>query len=313
MKKLFFSIFSLTGRILKNFLDFNTKISFKNLVLPFIKGFLRIFFSDVKVAFIIRTAGYFLGVFKFLSLIFSISVILNLYSFDGGFSFQNVIDFIYVYFQTLFENIQLTIDKYFNKGNINYGGTSASSKILETERLVSEAENFELDAIKSKLEVSNAKIAINRENAECANSPEAFNKATEDLFEETGKNVKLLDRAIDILSKKFTDSGSDVIENIKEIFNNYINFLDTLTLHQLGSLANLLAAIFILFCLFSVIVIIYSNIILNYLKLEEKFPRLANFIHYRKKFQNFFLFINLLLIVITLLSTIFVNLSALIS
>ena len=189
----------------------------------------------------------------------------------------------------------------------------ARANKLETERLVSEAENFELDAIKSKLEVSNAKIAINRENAECANSPEAFNKATEDLFEETGKNFKLLDRAIDILSKKFTDSGSDVIENIKEIFNNYINFLDTLTLHQLGSLANLLAAIFILFCLFSVIVIIYSNIILNYLKLEEKFPRLANFIHYRKKFQNFFLFINLLLIVITLLSTIFVNLSALIS
>ena len=131
MKKLFFNILSLTGKIIKNFLDFITKISFKNLVLPFIKGFLRIFFSDVKVAFIIRTAGYFIGVFKFLSLIFSFSVILNLYTFDGGFSFQNVIDFLYAYFQTFIENIEMTIDRYYNRGNINYGGTSTSSKIFD--------------------------------------------------------------------------------------------------------------------------------------------------------------------------------------
>ena len=79
------------------------------------------------------------------------------------------------------------------------------------------------------------------------------------------------------------------------------------------SYAVLLLSVIALYCLFNIIGYMTANIIVKNSNYEEKFPRLANFIHYRKKFQNFFLFINLLLIVITLLSTIFVNLSALIS
>jgi hypothetical protein len=54
-----------------------------------------------------------------------------------------------------------------------------------------------------------------------------------------------------------------------------------LSTKQLGALTYLLAAISILFCLFTIITIIY--ILLNYLKTEEKYPRLVRFLEYKGK------------------------------
>lgn len=100
----------------------------------------------------------------------------------------------------------------------------------------------------------------------------------------------------------------DLFNTILDFFNQFNTGLNELTLSQIGALSHLLASIFILLCLFSIIVIIYSDFLLNYLNIESKFPVLGKYIKIRKKFQRFYLFVNFLLIIITLLALIFVNL-----
>nr|WVH38261.1 hypothetical protein [Trametes maxima] len=114
-----------------------------------------------------------------------------------------------------------------------------------------------------------------------------------------------------IKNNKFSEDNNSFIDSIKEFINEYYNFLDTLSIYELGSLANLLAAIFTLLCVMSLISIIYSNKIITYLNLENRFPKLAKIIQYRQKLQNYYLFMNFLFIVITLVAVIYVNFLAL--
>ena len=118
-------------------------------------------------------------------------------------------------------------------------------------------------------------------------------------------------KAVGFLNFNLIDGTKDFLNNIRDLFTKYINFLDTLSLHQLGSLANLLAAIFVLTCLFSVVYIIYSDLLLKYLKIEEKYPKIQKIIKLRRKFQHFYLLINFLLIILTLIAVIIVNYTAL--
>lgn len=83
--------------------------------------------------------------------------------------------------------------------------------------------------------------------------------------------------------------------------------LSNLSTEQLGALSHLLAAIFILFCVFSIIIVIYGEFLLNYFKLEEKYPKLGRIIKLRRIFQQYYLFINFIFIIITLLAIIFIN------
>ena len=73
--------------------------------------------------------------------------------------------------------------------------------------------------------------------------------------------------------------------------------MSTLTLEQLGALAHLFSAFSILFSLISIITIVYSNMLLEFFKIEEKFPKLARYIRIRQKFQQYYLFLNFLIII----------------
>jgi hypothetical protein len=64
-----------------------------------------------------------------------------------------------------------------------------------------------------------------------------------------------------------------------------------------------------LMCLFSIISIYYGDIVIKYLKLETKYPKLAKIINLRIKVLNFYMFNNFLLIVILLIILILINVS----
>ena len=108
---------------------------------------------------------------------------------------------------------------------------------------------------------------------------------------------------------KFIDN--DILTIIKKFIDNYSSFLNTLSLEQLGALAHITSSIFILMCLFSIIVIIFSDYLLNILKLEEKYPKIGKIIRLRKTFQKYYLILNFILIIVTLLAVIFVDLNVL--
>jgi len=97
------------------------------------------------------------------------------------------------------------------------------------------------------------------------------------------------------------------IENIK-LFNNNLNkYISQLNFEQLGAFVHLSTSIFMLLCLLSIITIIYSDFLINYFKLEDKYPKLSRILKIRKMFQQYYLFINFIFIILTLIILIYVN------
>lgn len=84
-------------------------------------------------------------------------------------------------------------------------------------------------------------------------------------------------------------------------YEKWTDFLSNLNLEQIYSLSNLLLSLLILMFLFNTIIIYYGDLLIKYLLLEEKYPRLAKFINLRRKVLNFNIFINFLIIFILLI------------
>jgi hypothetical protein len=96
-------------------------------------------------------------------------------------------------------------------------------------------------------------------------------------------------------------SVTEYIQSINDFFLS-LNFLDLLLY------THLLIGIFVLLCLISVITIVYSDQFIKYLKLETKYPKLAKIIQLRRKFQNYYLFLNLFLMFLASILLIGLNL-----
>ena len=96
-------------------------------------------------------------------------------------------------------------------------------------------------------------------------------------------------------------------DSISSFFENLSNFISHLTFEQLLAVAHISSSIFIFILLFNIISVIYSDFLLNYLKIEEKYPKLGRIIKIRRMYQQYYLILNILLIIITLMATIFIN------
>ena len=91
------------------------------------------------------------------------------------------------------------------------------------------------------------------------------------------------------------------------IFNNFNN----LSFEQNLYLLHLSASIAILLCLFTIISIIYTNQLIDYFKIELRYPKLAKYLLLRKKLQNYYLLLNVIIILIMCIIIIYINLTML--
>jgi hypothetical protein len=55
------------------------------------------------------------------------------------------------------------------------------------------------------------------------------------------------------------------------------------------------------------VLIFLGDYFINYFNLEEKYPKIANFIKVRRKFQNYYISIIVIIIVFVLLTIIYIN------
>jgi hypothetical protein len=74
--------------------------------------------------------------------------------------------------------------------------------------------------------------------------------------------------------------------------------MQNLSLTKQGALIHITNSILVLLCLLSLITVFYGDSIIKYFNFEEKYPRLAKFIQLRRKFQQYYFFLNALLIFI---------------
>ncbi len=90
--------------------------------------------------------------------------------------------------------------------------------------------------------------------------------------------------------------------NLLDSLNNYIS---TLTPLETLSVLHICGSLVILFSLFSILSVFYGEFFIQKFSIENKFPKLAKFIQIRRKYQQFYLLTQFLLIfVILILSTI---------
>ena len=86
------------------------------------------------------------------------------------------------------------------------------------------------------------------------------------------------------------------------------DFLETATTAEQGAVGHILLFILIFMCLFTIVNVTYSNMLIDKLKLEDKFPILVNMIRFRNEFQHFIFFFNVFFIVLVLSYGIYLNL-----
>jgi hypothetical protein len=83
--------------------------------------------------------------------------------------------------------------------------------------------------------------------------------------------------------------------------------LTQLNLEQTICLGNLISSVFILLCVLNIISVMYSEFLLDYFKLETKYPKLGKLLRIRVQFRRYYLILNFTIIILTLLALIYLN------
>lgn len=117
---------------------------------------------------------------------------------------------------------------------------------------------------------------------------------------------------LDKILNMFPWKGNNFIDNYHDKLDQWREFLLSLNDNQLASLISLTLGIIILLNFINIIVILNGNFLINYFKLEERFPKLAYFIKLRQKVTNISLFYSYTIIFILLSFLILINISNLI-
>lgn len=144
-------------------------------------------------------------------------------------------------------------------------------------------------------------------------SPQEYNKYKEQIDNTFNKaNIKANEIA-DILNNtkgrtKFMDEYP-----IFKIITDYKEYLATLSSVEICLIINITSCVFIFTCIITILLSISGNYLINKFSLEQKLPKLSKIIQLRVKFQNYYVFINTVFIIIAIISLIFVNIITLIN
>ena len=130
----------------------------------------------------------------------------------------------------------------------------------------------------------------------CNSSAEYYLDKCKDLQKREDELSKLIE---EILLKIFkSGSGSNNFAgNTTQLFLDLQDLFTSLPLNQILTLMNVLTEDLILNSLFSIIVLIFGDCLIKYLKKKTKSQILAKFIKYRTKLQKFFFMVHILIII----------------
>ena len=149
--------------------------------------------------------------------------------------------------------------------------------------------------LQTKYSENSGDLTINEKIQEVVNTGEDIHKTYESV------NNKF-DSFINKINTLLNDS-----DNKSQYLDSLQSFFDGLNYEQNLAIVHISGSMFILFCLISIISIFYGEKLIIFLDLEKRFPKIANFIQIRRKFQQYYLLMNILLIFIVLAIIIYIN------
>lgn len=171
-------------------------------------------------------------------------------------------------------------------------------------KLLSGIDDLKAEMLKTKLTSLKDQLQIYMDNAnhqreliqnlhanDLGSTTDAEYHLTE-IIKEARKGGKTINEIVELISsKKNFISDKSWIDTIKNFLEEWNKFLFSLSTEQLGAFAHIISALLILWCLFSIFIIVYSDFLIKYFKLEEKYPKLAKFIKIRRMFQHYYFFL----------------------
>lgn len=170
-----------------------------------------------------------------------------------------------------------------------------------------------------KQDANNLMTAIQNNNKELLDAAhKAFEKSSFNTNEELKSIIEFFNRKNGGGSSNFSGSGGspntsssifgELYNFIYNSITNYNSLIDSLNVIELGALTHIIVSFIILICFWNILVLYFADRLIIWFKIEEKYPKLAKWIKIRKKFQDFYIIINSIAIVLILFSVIYTNL-----
>ena len=185
-----------------------------------------------------------------------------------------------------------------------------SKALTEHQALSAKALDFYKKQEDLREKISKSYVALDAAKDELKKSP-AKESEIKKTIEAENEKLKQLNEARQKELDKFGENIKETIENLKK---KSIPPLDLLSdwfenLDGIGKLAflSIFSNTLILVCSISIIYTLFGNYLINRFNLEEKYPKLNKFIKLRVKFQNYYLKINLTIIICVCLIQILLN------
>jgi hypothetical protein len=178
-------------------------------------------------------------------------------------------------------------------GDFNTMNLDLKSRLSELQRTIEDLNTFKNDTLTRLIN----------------NSPLTLEEKINSLILKTEKlnsEMKNVNEAYEKLVEIATKCCSDNFLNFNPI-ERIQDFLSVLNFEQTLAFVHLSGSFVIALCLLSLFTVFYSDKLIIYFKLEEKFPRIGKYIQLRRKFQHYYFLINVFIIIFILIGIVYVN------
>lgn len=143
-------------------------------------------------------------------------------------------------------------------------------------------------------------------------------------LEDATKKVNTLEQKVEYLSKNLSDFISNAnkyinnfsitsFQDLKDLFNKYMEFLGSFDLQEQILIFNSLNSFFLLSLLSSFLFNKYGNFLITKFNLVAKFPKLYKVFYYRTQVQKYYFMYISFLAITSLIFNLFINLSILLT
>ena len=179
------------------------------------------------------------------------------------------------------------------------------AKIISNEKIQKLIE--EMNIVKSKISKQNL---LTESDVKNVNNTDNIIDQLSDVNQKFQNTNNDLNSFIDVVQKYVNSKNNNFIPNsFTNLINDLNNIINSMTLEQNLAFINISASFFILFSMFSILFIFYGDYLITKLNLETKYPRLAKLIQLRRKFQHFYILLDITISIIFLLLIIYLNIN----
>jgi len=131
-----------------------------------------------------------------------------------------------------------------------------------------------------------------------------------EIDENLDKAIESSEKLLEIFNRKSGNKvvGDEFLSEIMNILNDFNNYMYSLPIEQHVAMTTILGCFIICLSLMSILSVLFGNFIVDYFKIDERYPRLKKYFDLRLKLQRFYLILDFSIIIFVLIGIVIMNL-----